>query len=324
MTTASDETPAGEMPVLVIAGPTASGKSGMALAAAEAFGGSVINADSMQVYRELHIITARPSDADEARAPHLLYGDVTAAEGCSVGDWLARAVEAIGATRDAGRLPIVVGGTGMYLKALLEGLAPVPQIPDEVRETVANEYDELGGTAFRAELARVDPETAARLPENDRQRLTRAMEVHRATGRPLGDWLADGNAPALAGARYHTLLIEPARDALYAAIDGRFEAMVEAGALDEVKALLALGLDPSLPAMKAVGVRELGAHLAGETSLADTIAKAQQASRNYAKRQMTWFRNQFRADFRLSTQFSESQNDEFFAFIRRFWLTGQA
>ncbi len=310
--------------MLVIAGPTASGKSGFALAAAEAFDGMIVNADSMQVYRELRIVTARPSAADEARAPHRLYGDIAAAGGCSVGDWLDRAVAAIGEARRAGRLPIVVGGTGLYLKALIEGLAPVPPVPDRVRETVARQFDVLGGTAFRQALADVDPDTAGRLTDNDRQRLTRAMEVHAATGRPLGAWLADGNKPALEGVAYRIAVVAPPRETLYAAIDARFEAMVEDGALEEVRGLMALGLDPALPAMKAVGVRELAGYLAGERTLKDAVAAAQQASRNYAKRQTTWFRHQLNAEKTLSTQYSERSCDEFFSFIRQFRLTGQA
>ena len=306
---------------LIVAGPTASGKSGMAIALAEAFDGVVINADSMQVYEELRIVTARPSEADEARVPHRLYGCMSAAKKCSVGDWLGRAASAVRETLDAGRLPVVTGGTGMYLKSLVEGIAEIPAVPDDVRSRVNAEYDDLGGRAFRGKLKAVDPETAARLEPGDRQRLIRAAEVHAATGRPLSAWLAAGNTPAIDGVRFVTMVIEPDRATLYQSIDRRFIEMVDGGALDEVKNFLALGLDPELPAMKAVGVRELGRHLAGASDLETAVDAAQQASRNYAKRQLTWFRNQIRKDLMISTQYSESLNEKIFSFIRQNGLT---
>lgn len=318
MTTASVEA---ARTVVLVAGPTASGKSGLATTLARSFGGDVINADSMQVYRELRIVTARPSVEEEAMAPHRLYGCMSAAEACSVGDWLAMAAPAIENALVAGRVPVVVGGTGLYLKSLVEGIAEIPTVPDTVRAKVRALYEEIGGAAFRDRLMRHDPSTASRITDADKQRLTRAMEVFEATGRPLGDWLAGGNRPVLDGVRYATIVIEPPRETLYASINRRFETMVDLGAVDEVQGFLKLGLDPALPAMKAVGVRELGGYLAGEIDLANAVAAAQQASRNYAKRQLTWFRNQIQKDFSIFAQYSERENEKIFSFIRQFGLT---
>ena len=284
--------------VLVIAGPTASGKSRLALDLAAARRGTVINADSMQVYRELRILTARPDAAEMARAPHRLYGILSAAEACSAARWRALALAAIEEARAEGRLPILVGGTGLYLRALFDGLAEIPPIPRDLRAAARARHRDLGGQAFRAELARRDPESAARLAAGDTQRLVRAWEVVEATGRPLPDWQRAGGAGMGAHA-YRAVLLMPPRDALYAACDARFGAMVAAGALDEVRALLALGLDPALPALKSLGVRELARHLVGEWTLEQAVEKARQATRNYAKRQTTWFRHQFAPDLVL-------------------------
>lgn len=309
--------------IVIVAGPTASGKSALAVDLALEFGGEVINADSMQVYRELAILTARPSPADEARVPHRLFGVLPASEACSVARWLALATEAIAEVRAAGRLPILVGGTGLYLRALREGLAPVPKVPAEVRDAAEAHYDKVGGAAFRAELAALDPEAAARLPDGDRQRLIRAYAVAKATGRSLADWKRE--APTVLApvpGRYCTLALIPPRDLLYAACDGRFGRMLEQGAMEEVRALLARNLDPALPAMKAVGVPELGQVLEGVWPLEEAAAKARQATRNYAKRQLTWLRHQLVADRVFDTQYSESLRPEIFSFIRQFLLTG--
>jgi len=315
MVTASDNT------VMLVAGPTASGKSGLAMALAEAVDGVVINADSMQVYHELRIVTARPEAADEARVPHRLYGCMSAAEACSVGDWLAMVAPVIGETLAVGKVPIVTGGTGMYLKSLVEGIAPIPPVPEAVRAEVQALYEDIGGDAFREHLRAFDPAAAERLEPGDRQRLIRALEVHRSSGRALTDWLAEGNAPVIENVRFETIVLEPPREMLYSAIDTRFEQMVEEGALDEVRDFLDLSLDPALPASKAVGVRELGDYLAGECSLSEAVARAQQASRNYAKRQLTWFRNQIQKDFSFSAQYSKSQDEKIFSFIRHIGLT---
>ena len=308
-------------PIVVIAGPTASGKSALALDVAEEFGGTIINADSMQVYRELRVLTARPTAADEARVPHRLFGTVSARDSYSVGHWLKEATAEIEAARAAARLPVVAGGTGLYLKALMEGLAAVPDIPDAVRAEARALYAELGGASFRAKLAEEDPVLAEAIPEGDSQRLIRAFEVVRATGRSLADWRDEHESrPA---ARFCTLVLAPPREILYAAIDRRFTAMMENGALAEVKALASLGLDPALRAMKAVGVAPLRRYLSGEIGLEEAEEAARRASRNYAKRQMTWLRHQISGAEILNAQYSKSLAPKIFSFIRHFLLTGQ-
>jgi tRNA dimethylallyltransferase len=307
-------------PAVVIAGPTASGKSGLASAMAEEFGGTVINADSMQVYDVLRVLTARPSAADEARAPHRLYGVLSPAEACSAARWRDMAAAEMQAAWDGGRLPVVVGGTGLYLRALQEGLSPIPEIPDAIRASARARLADLGNAAFHAELAVHDPVMAARLDPGNSQRLVRAFEVFQATGRSLAEWQAEPPAGAVP-ARWLTLALLPPRDALYAACDGRLRTMVASGALDEVRVLLDMHLDPALPAMKALGVPELAAHLCGNMSLDEAVASAQQATRNYAKRQLTWFRHQLRAPEVIAEKFSESLPARTFPFIRQFLLT---
>jgi tRNA dimethylallyltransferase len=275
---------------VLIAGPTASGKSGAALTLAERHGGTVINADSMQVYRELNVLTARPSARDEARVPHRLYGVVPAAEAYSVGRWLDDVGRALEQAWGDGSLPILVGGTGLYFKALTEGLSQVPEAPAEMRADWRAQAGALSRKALHEALAARDPEMAARLTPSDPQRIVRALEVIDATGVSLAEWQS-ANAPPLLGAgETLRLVVAPERGPLYAAIDARFDRMVEAGAIDEVRALLALELDPGLPVMRAHGVRELGAYLSGGASLGEAVAKAKTESRRYAKRQMTWAR----------------------------------
>ena len=310
-------------PVVIVAGPTGSGKSRLALDLADAFEGVIVNADSMQVYRELCVLVARPSLEDEARLPHRLYAVLTAAERCSVARWLGLAWAAIEDAWGAQRLPIVAGGTGLYLKALTEGLAAVPPVPGDVRAEVQALYEQLGRERFRRELARIDACAAARIEPGDRQRLLRAFEVARATGRTLGDWQHQHPVPA-PRARFTTLVLLPPRQSLYPALDARFERMLEAGALTEVEALLAMNLDPSLPAMKALGVRELAAHLHGEATLAAAAALAKQSTRRFAKRQITWLRHQTTADLVINAQYSERLRPEIFAFIRQSLLTPAA
>ncbi|HYM72038.1 MAG TPA: tRNA (adenosine(37)-N6)-dimethylallyltransferase MiaA [Stellaceae bacterium] len=307
--------------VVVVAGATASGKSALALDLAERFGGTIINADSQQGYRDLKILTARPDAQAEARAPHRLYGYLDAAERGSAALWHKLALAAIAGAIGAGRLPILVGGTGLYLRAAMQGLAPVPDIPSDTRDEAAALYRGLGGAAFRERLAALDPGAAARLPPGDRTRLTRAYEVVRATGVSLDEWRRRPASPP--PYRFATVLLAPPRDALYAACNARFAAMVAAGGLDEAAALMARGLNPELPAMKAVGVPELMRHLRGDLTLDETIAAAQQATRRYAKRQMTWFRHQFNADLICNTQYLESFTPELRHFIEQFLLTGR-
>ncbi len=288
-------------PLILIGGPTASGKSARALEAARRMNGVIINADAMQVYAGLPLLTAQPEAEDKRAAPHELYEVYDPAERSSAGKWLALAEAALRRCAEAGRTPILVGGTGLYFKALTDGLAAIPPIPDAVRAEVQALYEHMGEAAFRSRLATLDPSSAARIKPNDRQRLIRAFEVAQHTGQPLGYWqngagqAQDGAGPVSAFAVRRILLLPP-REELYAACDRRFERMMERGALEEVRALLDRSLDPDLPAMKILGVRELAAYLRGEVSRADAVAQAQQATRNYAKRQMTWFRNQWRED----------------------------
>ncbi len=313
-----------EASIVIVAGPTASGKSALALALGEHFGGTVINADSQQVYRDLAVLSARPGAVEMARVPHRLYGFIDAAESCSAGRWRRLALAEIAAAHEAGSLPILVGGTGLYLEALLQGLAELPPIPPEARGEARALHRRLGGPGFRAALAALDPETAARLMPGDAQRLIRAYEVAHATGVPLSEWRRR-QAPA-AGLRAAAIVLLPPRETLYVACDARVLDMIGSGAEAEVAALLRRGLAPELPAMKAVGVRELAAFLAGQVSHAQAVAAMQQATRNYAKRQCTWFRRRLPEGGSLQkrvieTQFSESLLPEIFSFIRAFLLT---
>jgi len=277
--------------IILIGGPTASGKSAFALRLAKERNGSIINTDAMQVYAGFPILTAQPSHEDKKAVPHLLYEIVDPAESSSAGKWLAMARKAIDDTKAAGRTPILVGGTGLYFESLMGGLADIPQIPDSVRTEVSDLYAKLGEEKFRAELAARDPESAARIARNDRQRLIRAYEVAEHTGKSLKEWQKKSSEGCAFEAERHLLM--PEREKLYAACDKRFLQMIERGAIDEVKKLLSRNLSPALPAMKILGVREIAAHVRGEISLKDAIAKAQQMTRNYAKRQMTWFRNKW-------------------------------
>ncbi|MBV9376264.1 MAG: tRNA (adenosine(37)-N6)-dimethylallyltransferase MiaA [Alphaproteobacteria bacterium] len=306
-------------PVLIIAGPTASGKSALALELAAALGGTIINADSLQTYRDLRILTARPDEAAEARVPHRLYGFLNAAERGSAARWCALALAEIAEATRAGRIPLLVGGTGLYLRAVKEGLAPVPEIPAEVRQEAIKTHRALGGAAFRDRLAELDPEAARCLFPGDRQRLVRAYEVVQATGVTIGTWQRQAqSAPAY---RFGIILLMPPRDQLYAACDARFLRMIDAGALGEAAAISARGLDPTLPAMKAVGLPELLSYLRGDIPLEAATSAAQRATRRYAKRQITWFRHQMTPDLVLEAQFSESLLRCSRHFIDRFLLT---
>jgi tRNA dimethylallyltransferase len=277
---------------ILIAGPTASGKSTLALALAERVGGAIVNADSMQVYRDLRVLTARPTPEEESRAPHFLYGHIDAAEDYSVGRWLADASGALVAVERGGRLPIFVGGTGLYFKALTQGLSAIPKVPGEVRDRVRGEAEGLAAPDLHARLAHGDPRTAAALRPSDRQRVIRALEVLTATGRPLAEWQERPGVPLVAPADAVLVFLAVDRAELHRRIDTRFDAMLKAGALDEVRALAARKLDARRPAMKAHGVPWLVRHLAGEISLAEAAAGGKADTRRYAKRQETWFRHQ--------------------------------
>jgi len=277
---------------VLIAGPTASGKSALALTLAERIGGMIVNADSVQVYRDLRIITARPTPEEEAHVPHRLYGHIDAAENYSVGRYVVDAAAALAEARQLGRTPIFVGGTGLYFKALTHGLAAVPPITPGVRAAVRARLEAEGPAALHDELARRDPVMAARLELADRARIARALEVLEATGRSLAEWQRVGMAPVLDRVRAVTIFLSPNRDELRRRIDVRFDAMLASGALTEVKALAARGLDARLPALKAHGVPWLIRHLTGEMTLADAAAAAKKDTRHYTKRQFTWFRHQ--------------------------------
>lgn len=307
--------------VIVIAGPTASGKSALALDVAREFGGTVINADSMQVYRDLAILTARPDEAACGAIPHRLYGIMGAEQRCSAAEWRQMALEEIRAAHAADRLPLLTGGTGLYLKALVEGLSPMPDVPEEIRAAVRARLETQGAAALHRALAASDPDSAARIRPSDSQRIARALEVLEATGRPFSAWQAEAPVGPPAALRFRVIALMPPREALYAACDARFDAMLEQGALDEVKALLARDLDPSLPAMKALGVAELARTLDGSMSLDEAAELVRTATRRYAKRQLTWLRHQIVADFILEEQYSERFGPEIFAFIRENLLT---
>jgi tRNA dimethylallyltransferase len=277
--------------VTLIAGPTASGKSALALEAAQRAGGVIINADSQQLYADLQILTARPSPADMSMVEHRLYGVADAADAWSVGRWSRAVRDELTALEADGRAAFIVGGTGLYFTALTTGLADIPQVPPAVRDEVAAALAEEGEAIFRRRLAERDPPSEARIASGDQQRLIRAMSVIHHTGRALSDWTANTH-PLLPPGSWKGMVLEPERSALYARCDARVSWMVDNGALEEVRRLLDRGLDPGLPAMKAVGVREFAAVLKGEISLERGVDDVRQATRRYAKRQLTWFRNQ--------------------------------
>ncbi len=314
--------------LVIISGPTASGKSDLALAVAEKLDGTIINADSMQVYRDLAILTNRPSVSETVRAVHQLYGILDGASICSAARWRKMALKEIFAAAKQGRLPICVGGTGLYLRTLIQGLAAIPDIPESVRRAARARHEELGGKAFHAELAARDPGTVERLHMNDRQRLIRAWEVLEATGQGLSEWQKQGTPHeglAAAGVRLAMIVLMPPREALYGACDTRFHRMMEDGLLDEVRALDTRGLDPSLPIMKAVGLRELLRYCHGETSLEEAVFRAQMVTRRYAKRQMTWLRHQLDSgemeSMVIEALYENIQLPEVFSFLDRFLLT---
>jgi tRNA dimethylallyltransferase len=278
-----------EFDAVLIAGPTASGKSAAALELAEDTGGVVINADSMQVYREAPILTAQPTAADRARAPHLLYGHVSARQAYSVGRWRDDAVNALAEAAAMGRMPIFVGGTGLYFTVLTDGLADIPQTPDEVRDQARALLDDIGVEALHARLMERDPVTASRLRPSDPQRVVRAYEVFESTGRSLADWQNRPAEPVLKGARLARFVLNPPREARRARIAKRFEAMLDAGGLEEARGLG--DLDSALPASKLLGLRPLQALARGTLTKAEALDGAITATRQFSKRQMTWFRH---------------------------------
>jgi tRNA dimethylallyltransferase len=300
---------------LLIAGPTASGKSALAMRLAARLNGAIINADSMQVYRDLSIITARPSPADMARVPHFLFGDIDAAENYSVARYVSDTAAAIAAVRRAGRLPILVGGTGLYFKALTIGMSAIPAVPQAVREKIRHETIGLPAAELHRRLSRDDPATAARLRPSDAQRVVRALEVFAATGRPLISFQHGQKMPLLPRDWTGFFLAAP-RPELSARIDARFDAMIAAGAVDEVERLAARKLDPSLPVMRAHGVPGLIEYLNGHCSLASAIARGKSDTRHYMKRQYTWARHQLPGFQWLATAAELSLNE---ALLLRHW-----
>lgn len=307
-------------PVIVVAGPTASGKSALALDLAISLGGCVINADSMQVYSELHLLTARPSAHDISRVPHRLYGILSGHDTCTADRWARLAASEISDCRAQGMLPIVVGGTGLYLRALMDGLSPMPPIPDPVRERTRALLAEVGNEQFHALLKERDPAIAAKLNVGDSQRLCRAFEVFEASGKSILYWQTQP-AEKVIEATFFTIVLDPPRETLYAGINHRLDVMMEYGALAEVRGLLATRPPADAPVMKALGVPELAAHLRGEQTLAESVEKAKQATRNYAKRQNTWFRRNIISNYVLNAQYSESKRHEIFSIVRQFLLT---
>ena len=277
---------------LLIAGPTASGKSAVALALAQKLGATIVNADSMQVYRDLRVLTARPSAREERLAPHELFGKVDGAVNFSAGRWLADASGVAAQVFAQGKPLIFVGGTGLYFRALTQGFSEIPAVPEDVRAAVRAEAEPFESAELHAQLAARDAVTAARLRPSDRQRILRALEVLAATGQPLASFQGARAAPLLAAEQWAGIFLAPEREALNAAIDRRFEGMMRAGALEEVAALAARKLDPALPVMRAHGAPHLVAHLNGDLSLAEAASRSALDTRRYAKRQFTWARHQ--------------------------------
>ena len=313
---------AGSKVVTVIAGPTASGKSALAVDLAAHFSGVVINADSMQVYRGLEILTSAPDAKMKARVPHRLFGKLSPDKFCSAGQWREWAIDEIAKAHKAGQMPVVTGGTGLYLRTLMTGIAQMPQISSEIRDRLRARLLQEGSVLLHGVLQKVDPDTASRLSENDGQRVCRALEVFEATGQSLTAWHSKENAPAdLSGLKFLTILLMPPRDELYLACDSRFSQMLENGALDEVRRMADLALDPALPAMKALGVPHLISYLKGDLTLDDAHRLGQQATRRYVKRQVTWFSHQFIAKKVINTQYNERNIETIFPKISEFVLT---
>jgi tRNA dimethylallyltransferase len=295
---------------VLIYGPTASGKSAFALELAREFDGVVINADSMQVYGELRVLTSRPSPVDETLAPHRLYGTRGAKNAYSAALWLEDVKEVLAEAARRNWLPIVVGGTGLYFKALTEGLSAIPAIPDDIRSHYRSLAQSVPADALYGELLRRDPLTAARLRPSDPQRLIRALEVIEATGRPLASWQAERDPPLLPLKSAYALAVTMDRDELYSRCEARFDSMLAVGALEEARIVDAMGLDPALPIMRAVGLAQLLAQIRGELPLEEAIAAAKTATRNYAKRQLTWIRGNFELWKQYNTQYLERTKHE--------------
>lgn len=303
--------------VLIIAGPTASGKSAVALMLAKKLNGAIINANSMQIYTDLPIVTACPSPADYAIVPHHLYQHIDGSVRCSVALWLKWAAQAVADVRAAGQVPILVGGTGMYLHAALHGISPIPEVSEAVHNQAQSDLDQHGGEAVKEMLTALDPILGDRLDAGDSQRLVRALGVVRETGTPLSTWQQLPGEGQIEG-KAVTVAILPDRTDLYAAINARFGEMMETGGIAEVEQLLARKLDPSLPVMKALGVSAVAGYLQGDYDRAQAIYLAQRDSRHYAKRQMTWIRNNFIANITFNEKYSKRNSEKYFSEILKY------
>lgn len=307
--------------VLVLTGPTASGKSGLALRLAEALDAVIINADALQVYRDLDLLTARPSKGDLDRIPHRLYGVLTGNERCSAGRWRRMALAMIRQVASQGRVPLIVGGTGLYIKALQEGIAPLPEVPKKLREEGNALYQQMGGKAFKDLVLPLDPTQAQLWPDSDAQRLVRAWEVAIHTGKSLTQWQQEGKEQrsqqqAESSFDYRSMALMPDRDRLYDNCNWRFDRMMDQGALKEAKTLLQKDYPRDLPIMKSLGVPELASFLRGERSLEEARTLAQRNTRRYAKRQMTWIRNQFPDYYFIGGTLSDSLFDQILDFVQ--------
>lgn len=308
-------------PVIVIGGPTASGKSGLALEIAQRIGGEIVNADSMQVYRDLRLVTARPDEQHQRIVPHHLYGVLGLNERSSAGSWSEQALHIINNCHQAGTVPVLVGGTGLYLRALMTGLHRMPAVPSEIRERLNDRLRRGGPGVLHGELAAVDPDMAYRLNPADGQRIVRALEIFEHTGKSLSDWQTGETESAPKGMRFLTIVTAPPREDLYAAINARFDRMIDTGAIEEVEALIAAGPADDFPLMKAVGVPPLRAYIRGEVDRDRMSELGKRDTRRYAKRQGTWFRHQIVPDITIETKYSEKTVDEIFPEISDFLLT---
>ncbi len=306
--------------ILVVIGPTASGKSDLAISVAEAADGVVINADSMQLYQDLSVLTARPNAEELARVPHRLYGVLAGGDPNSAQLWRDRAEREIRQCLAEGKLPILCGGTGFYLKAMMEGLSPIPEIPHEIRVATRADIAAMGSIAAWEILSELDRVASKRIEPTDGQRIARALEVYRATGHNLTYWHQEPLSGPPEGFRFLTVALNPLRAVLNKRCDLRFDRMIEQGALAEVEHLLALNLPPDAPIMKAVGVPELAKHLAGALSLEEAAVAARTATRRYAKRQQTWLKSQIISTIEKNEQFSERLSEEILSFIREMGL----
>ena len=310
-----------QQPIIVIGGPTASGKSHLATVIAKKHDGVIINGDSMQIYREIPIISAQPSEKERLDVPHALYGALPASESCSVAKWLKMVFPLIDKAHAESKSPVIVGGTGLYLKSLVYGISPIPDVDPEIRKKIMEQKESLGNQNFHEKLRTVDPVMAERLHPNDSQRMTRAMEVLEQTGVSLADWQKKPLIQRYNPESFKTFFVNPPREQLYQQCDARFLAMLENGALDEIRTLDALNLAPSLPSMKALGVPELLQFLHEKSSLDGAIAAAQQSTRNYAKRQVTWFNHQFNDASIVSYDSKEAAEEVILSELSQFLLT---